>query len=335
MLAPRPAGRLVEQRILVEVRESREPLRGRAVPEHRPDGRREDLLQVQVDRPHRPVQVHVLVHEQPRRQEHLQGADPGLVQRETTLGDEAVPAQPLGVNGAHRDPGEVGVTADVVQVVHREHAGEQGLERPDPAGHCRVRERRLGDQEGDPARVDGLAVGEPVTLRDGAGRTPQAPDVRAQLALDDQAGEILVAEGLGAGPARVCRGREHGEEPVVEEVRARPCPTSWRSPAIRSVSTTSPSDGTGSPGARAGRAVRSEGYSDRPHSAASCMTPRPCVSRECSAVGNTQRALWKADPAQALDPGGVEQVLLGPLFIDTPYSAPLPVPTPMPVGVRT
>ena len=25
---------------------------------------------------------------------------------------------------------------------------------------------------------------------------------------------------------------------------------------------------------------------------ASCMTPRPWVNRECSAVGKTQRALW-------------------------------------------
>ena len=71
-----------------------------------------------------------------------------------------------------------------------------------------------------------------------------------------------------------------------------PCPTSWSRPAIRSVSTTRPSDGTGSPGASSASDTRSDGYSDRAHRPASCMTPRPCVNRECSAVGNTQRALW-------------------------------------------
>ena len=37
---------------------------------------------------------------------------------------------------------------------------------------------------------------------------------------------------------------------------------------------------------------RSVGYSARAQSPASCITPRPWVNRLCSAVGNTQRALW-------------------------------------------
>ena len=38
--------------------------------------------------------------------------------------------------------------------------------------------------------------------------------------------------------------------------------------------------------------ARRLGYSDRAQSPASCITPRPWVKRECSAVGKTQRALW-------------------------------------------
>ena len=61
---------------------------------------------------------------------------------------------------------------------------------------------------------------------------------------------------------------------------------------MRRVSTTSPSDGTVSPGPSTGSDARNDGYSERAHRPASCMTPRPWVNRECSAVGNTQRALW-------------------------------------------
>ena len=59
---------------------------------------------------------------------------------------------------------------------------------------------------------------------------------------------------------------------------------------MRRVSTTRPSEGTVSPAAAS--VVRRLGYSARAHRPASCITPRPWVKRECSAVGKTQRALW-------------------------------------------
>ena len=72
-----------------------------------------------------------------------------------------------------------------------------------------------------------------------------------------------------------------------------PWPTSWSRPAIRSVSTTRPSDGIGSPGAAtAPGPLAGSGRATAPTDPASCMTPRPWVKRECSAVGKTQRALW-------------------------------------------
>ena len=71
-----------------------------------------------------------------------------------------------------------------------------------------------------------------------------------------------------------------------------PWPTSCRSPAIRSVSTTRPSEGRGSSGASEGSVERSDGSRARAQRPASCITPRPWVNRECSAVGKTQRALW-------------------------------------------
>ena len=74
---------------------------------------------------------------------------------------------------------------------------------------------------------------------------------------------------------RTARGRRRGGAPRSAASRRRGPPTA----AAR-------------PGASAGSAAGSEGSSARAHSPASCMTPRPWVNRECSAVGKTQRALW-------------------------------------------
>ena len=73
-----------------------------------------------------------------------------------------------------------------------------------------------------------------------------------------------------------------------------PWPTSWSSPAIRRVSTTRPSDGSDARRRRplATRPSAGSGRASGPRAPASCITPRPCVKRECSAVGKTQRALW-------------------------------------------
>ena len=85
-LAPRPARRLVEQRVLVEVGVVGQPVGRRAVAEDRPDRRPEDLGEVEVDRPHGPVEVDLLVHEQPGGQEHLERAERRLVEGQPALG---------------------------------------------------------------------------------------------------------------------------------------------------------------------------------------------------------------------------------------------------------
>ena len=52
-----------------------------------------------------------------------------------------------------------------------------------------------------------------------------------------------------------------------------------------------PRDGGGSP-RRGQRRRAGSGRASAPTGPASCITPRPWVKRECSAVGKTQRALW-------------------------------------------
>ncbi len=144
--AARPAGGLVEERVLVEIRVGGQPLDRRSVAEDRPDRRAEDLGEVEVDRPDRPVEVDLLVQEEPRREEHLERAQPRLIERQPRVADERVAPEPLDVD-IEGDTGHVGVAPDVVEVVDGEHAGQQRLEPPDPARHRLVRERRLRDQE--------------------------------------------------------------------------------------------------------------------------------------------------------------------------------------------
>ena len=146
----------MEQRVLVQVGEGAQRIGRRAVPEERPDARTEGLGQIQVDRPDGPVEVDLAVHEQPGGQEHLERAQPRLVERQAALADERVAPQPLDVDRPDGDPGEVGVAPDVVEVVDREDPGQERLQPADPERHRRVGQGRLGDEERDPARVDRL-----------------------------------------------------------------------------------------------------------------------------------------------------------------------------------
>ena len=101
-----------------------------------------------------------------------------------------------------------------------------------------------------------------------------------------------MGEPLGAGAARIGGRLEVGQDVVVEEVGERSVATSWRRPAMRRVSATRPSDGNGAPSPDGGEGGSAgSGRASAPTGPASCMTPRPWVKRECSAVGKTQRAL--------------------------------------------
>ena len=242
---------------------------------------------------------------------------PGLVEREPALGHEPVAPEPLGVDRPHRHPGQVGVPSHVVQVVDGEHARQQRLEDADPARHRRVGERRLRDQERDPPRVDRLAVGERVPLRAGARRPPQPADERPQLALDDQLREVLVAQRLrrraGGGP------RAPGTRPGTARRRsARTARDPRRGGARPPAASPRPAPRTGRarPAPAPPASARSDGYSERPHSPASCMTPE--AVREPRVLGGREhpaRALELGDPAQALEPRRVEQVVLGDVLV--------------------
>ena len=122
MLAARPQRGLVEQRVLVEVGVVGQSIGWRALAEQRPDRRPEDVREVEVDGPDRPMEVHVLVQEQARHEELLERAQARLVEGETGRADERVAPQPFGVDRPDRDAGQVRVASDVVEVVDREHA---------------------------------------------------------------------------------------------------------------------------------------------------------------------------------------------------------------------
>ena len=214
------------------------------------------------------------------------------------------------------DAGEERVAPDVVQVVDREHAGQQRLEQPHPGGHRRVDERRLRDEERDPARVDRLAVGEGVALRGRARRSPERPDQVAELALDDQLAEVLVREALAGASARVLRRGKGGEHSVVEEVGERAMAhvvEQARDPERLD------DEALGREGL-----VRRERRQGAPQRGQQRARPQPRLVHHAEAVREPRvlrgredpaRALELADPAQPLEPRGIEEVVLGGVLV--------------------
>ena len=144
----------------------------------------------------------------------------------------------------------------------------------------------------------------------GARRSPR--DQRPQLALDHQLREVLVGQALGAGPARVDRGGEGGQELLVEEVGERPV-------ADVVEEARDPQRLDDQPLGRdrlAGRDRRQRG----PQARVQRARPEPRLVHHAQAVGEPRmlgggedpaRALELADPSQPLDPRRVEEVVLG------------------------
>ena len=312
-----PSCRLVEQRVFVEVGIGAQPVHRRAVPEDRPDRWLEEVGQVEVDGPDGAVEVDLLVHEPPGTEEDLERAEARFVERQPALGDERVAPQPLDIHRPDRDARDVGVATDVVQVVDGEDAREQRLEPADPPRHGAVDEGRLRDQERHPGRVDRLVIGEGVALGDVTRRPPQAAQERAQLAFDDPSREVLVGQPLAGGPARILRRREGREHLLVEEVRERAVSDVVHEP--------------GHPQRLDDEALRRDGLTGAGEFATEARVERPRPSpglvHDAKAVGEPRvlgrredppGALELADPAQTLDPRGVEDVLLGDVLVGQP-----------------
>ena len=226
--------------------------------------------------------------------------------------DERVAAQPFDVDGAGGDPGQVGVPPDVVQVVDREHARQQRGQPAHPARHRRIGQRRLGDEERDPVRIDRLALREGVALADVSRGPAQAAQERPELLDDDPDAQVLVGEPLGARPARIGRRLEVGEDVVVEEVGERS--------VAHVVEEAGHAQGLGDQAlGRERRAIARRGKGGA-QARIERARPQPGLVHDPEAVGEARVlgrredpacALQLADPAQPLQPGRVEEVLLG------------------------
>ena len=161
----------------------------------------EDLLEVEVERPGRPVEIDVGIEVQPRIQKAAEGRDARLVEREAVLREEGVEAQPRDVDDVEGKAGHEGVALDIIEVVHGIDAGEELPEELEPPGHRFVALVRHLDQEGHRRRVERLARG-----KGSRGAPPDPGDHPPQLPDDDQPAQILMGE-----PVLV-------QEMVVEEV---------------------------------------------------------------------------------------------------------------------
>jgi hypothetical protein len=276
---------------------------------------------VQVDRPDGSVVVDLLVHEQARRQEHLQRPEARLVQGQPARPDERVAAQPLHVHRPGRDADQVGVAAHVVEVVDREHARQQRLEPAQPARHRRVGQR--------PAWRSGTTASAGRSIRRGGARRARerrraragwpgsgSPSSRSMISCERSSWVRLLCRRRGSAGAgkwhRTCSSKKCANGPW---------PTSWSSPASRSVSTTRPSDG----GSAAGSAPPA-----RAQTRVQVAGPQPGLVHHAQAVGEAAvlgrgedpaRALELADAPHPLQPGRVEQIAFGRLLRRQPEPA--------------
>ena len=285
-----PAADLLEQAPLREVE-----VRMEVLPEipREDDAHRgaEDLLQVQVDGARRPVVVDVRVHVEPRGQEHDERLGPAPVERQALRREEAVVDDAVEIR-PHRHAAHVGVPEHVVEVVRGVDAGQHGLQEREPA---RISRGGLGvglaHQVADPLGLDRLAG-----LERAVGAPPEPADRVPQLLPDDPLPDQLVGE------------LDVGQEVVVEEVAERPVSHVVEEPGHAEELLDE----------RRGRGVgedRAEGRPQLLREAAGHVHRAERVGEPAVLRGGEDpaRRLELRDPPEALDPRGVDQVLLGRL----------------------
>ena len=104
----------------------------RVAAEQELDGRTEHLAELEVDPPHRPVKVDLVVEVQARVEEHVKRLGPVRVQGQAALRDERVVDDPLHVHRAGRHTTYIGIARDVVHVVGRKRADQRGTQHDQP-----------------------------------------------------------------------------------------------------------------------------------------------------------------------------------------------------------
>ncbi len=160
-----------------------------------------------------------------------------------------------------------------------------------------------------------------------ASRSGTAPGARrrpwisaGQLALDDQLAEVLVAEPLRAGPARVGRRVEGVQDVLIEEVGERSMADVMEQAG----------DPEGLDDQALGRDRLAQRLERRAQAGVQAAGPQagfvhhPQAVREAAVLGGREdpaSALELADPAQALEPGRIEQVVLGVASAGRPRAA--------------
>lgn len=92
----------------------------------------EKLLEMEVQRPGRPVIVHIGVKVQPGVQEPGQDRRARLVQGQALPGEKGVVDEPLDVDHVHGVARHVGIPLDVIEIVHGVNARKKVSQEPKP-----------------------------------------------------------------------------------------------------------------------------------------------------------------------------------------------------------
>ena len=168
----------------------------------------EDIPQVNVDGSGRPVIVHVRIEIHPGVEEHLEGRQTRLVDREPFVRDDTVVDQARQVDRTDCDPAHVGIPQDIVEIVRRVASRNNRLKVIDPARDARVvLALLLEDDMCDHARIQFFSC-----LEKTGWAAPNLPDGRTEKIPDDDLSQPFV------------RQAEPVQEVVVEEMAKRSVP---------------------------------------------------------------------------------------------------------------
>src|SRR5574337_631619 len=167
----------------------------------------EDLLNVQVDGPGRPVMIDVQVEGELRVQESHQGRLSGLVQGQPLRRKKRVQQQPLDIHHIQRESGHKGISLNVIKVIYGIDPGEERAERLQPLRHASHRARfRLLDQERDLPGIESL-----IRLKRPAWAAANRRDDPSQLLHDNGHPQNLVIQSLATNMKLL-------QEVIVEEM---------------------------------------------------------------------------------------------------------------------
>ena len=263
------------------------------------EGRPEHLAKLEVDPPDGAVEIDLVIEVETRVEEHVERFGGVGMESEAAFRDEGVMDDPLHVDRTGRHATYIGIARDVVHVVGRVRAAQGRPQCDEPGRRLESLQLARRDEKGDPPRVNPFAA-----LEVCGGRRPELSHQVRERTCDQLASDHLVVE---VPRVQVVLVEEVAERPVANVVKQpRDAHRLLHELRRRHIAHCHPE--------RPVKVLRP--LAGEVHGAERVLEARVLRGRE-----HPPRALQLVDPAQALQPSGIDQVLLRRLPGDSPGAA--------------